>query len=503
MKRVGIIGGGISGLIHAHVLAKNGFSTTVFEQGPRVGGVWSVAYPGVRLQNVDFQYHLSEVPWPERPHFHPSGEQIRAYWEHVAQRLKLDVRLETEVVSAEPTADGWRVVTRRGAQTEEHAFDRLVTAVGQYTQGKHRPRFEGEERFGGPIGTERDVRELEAFAGQRVVVVGFGKSALDMATLASEQGAQVHHVFRTPRWVLPQRLLGLHSSWFIFNRFGSVMMTSWAHPTALERFLHGPLGGVVHGFWKMLAWLVRWHCEREAAGTGAQGLARVRAVLPSHPLLPDLRSATALMPHGYLGRVARAEIVPHCSEVERFEPGAVVLKNGERVACDRVVLSVGSERPRFPFFPAPLRELLEKEEDGVQLYRHLVHPRIDRLGFAGFNHGFLHVPAAEVGAQWLACVWNGRLELPPVDAMEQSIERVRAWKRKHIAFEPSRSCAINTRYQQYLDILLAELGVSPYRKLPNVVAELFARYGAADYAGVTERVLKRGDGKLRSLPLDA
>ena len=67
----------------------------------------------------------------------------------------------------------------------------------------------------------------------------------------------------------------------------------------------------------------------------------------------------------------------------------------------------------------------------------------------------------------------------------------------------SRSCAINTRYQQYLDILLNELGVSPYRKLPNVVAEVFARYGAVDYAGVTEQVLKRGPEKRRALPLDA
>lgn len=483
------------------MLGKNGLQAVVFEQGARVGGVWSLAYPGVRLQNVDFQYHLSDVPWPTRPHFHPSGEQIHAYWEQVAS--KLDVRLETEVVTAEPHEGGWRVVTRQGGETQEHAFDYVVAAVGQYSLGKHRPRFEGEERFQGPLTTEREVRSLESFAGQRVVVVGFGKSALDMATLAAEQGATVHHVFRTPRWVLPQQLLGIHSSWFIFNRFGSVMMTSWSHPTRLERFLHGTLSPVVQAFWRMLAMLVRWHCEREAKGTGAEGLARVRQVLPNHPLLPDLRSATALMPHGYLGFVARGQIVPHHAEVASVEEHAVVLTNKQRIECDRVVLSVGSERPRFPFFAAPVRELLESENDGVQLYRHILHPQLEKLGFAGFNHGFLHVPAAEVGAQWLACVWNGTLELPPIEAMEQSVERVRAWKRANIAFEPSRSCAINTRYQQYLDILLNELGVSPYRKLPNVVAELFARYGAVDYAGVTEQVLKAGGAKRRSLPLDA
>ncbi len=32
--------------------------------------------------------------------------------------------------------------------------------------------------------------------------------------------------------------------------------------------------------------------------------------------------------------------------------------------------------------------------------------------------------------------------------------------------------------------MLADLGVSPYRKLPNVIAEVFSPYGPADYAGV-------------------
>jgi len=114
----------------------------------------------------------------------------------------------------------------------------------------------------------------------------------------------------------------------------------------------------------------------------------------------------------------------------------------------------------------------------------------------------MHVPAAEIGAQWLACLFRGDLELPPAEAMERAVERVRAWKRAHIAFEPSRSCAVSTRYQQRIDILLGDLGVSPYRKLPNVVAVVFARYGSSDYAGVFGEVPQRGERPRRPLPLD-
>jgi hypothetical protein len=145
------------------------------------------------------------------------------------------------------------------------------------------------------------------------------------------------------------------------------------------------------------------------------------------------------------------------------------------------------------------------ENDGVQLYRHLLHPRIPRVAFAGFNHGYMHIPSVEIGTQWLCAYLRGELELPSVDEMERSIEHVRQWKRENIKFENARSCAVSTRFQQYLDILLKELQVSPYRKLPNPVAELFSRYEASDYKGVFEeyeRARSKRIAPLKPLPLD-
>jgi len=89
--------------------------------------------------------------------------------------------------------------------------------------------------------------------------------------------------------------------------------------------------------------------------------------------------------------------------------------------------------------------------------------------------------------------------------MEKSIEYIRQWKRANIQFEPSRSCAINTRFQQYIDIMLKDLGVSPYRKLPNIFAEIFDRYQASDYLGVSEEYNNKKKSRstpLHPLPLD-
>ena len=50
-----------------------------------------------------------------------------------------------------------------------------------------------------------------------------------------------------------------------------------------------------------------------------------------------------------------------------------------------------------------------------------------------------------------------------------------------------------------------ELGVSPYRKLPNPLAEPFSRYEASDYKGVFEeyeRVKTKRTAPLKTLPLD-
>jgi hypothetical protein len=116
----------------------------------------------------------------------------------------------------------------------------------------------------------------------------------------------------------------------------------------------------------------------------------------------------------------------------------------------------------------------------------------------------MHVPSVEIGTQWLCAVLRGELELPSTQEMERSIEYIREWKRQNIKFENARSCAVSTRFQQYIDILLKELQVNPYRKLPNPLAELFSRYEASDYKTVFEeyeRARAKRKAPLKTLPL--
>ncbi len=504
-SRIAVIGAGISGIAAANILKKNGFVPVVFEKHERIGGVWAAAYPDVHLQNIYTQYHLSDFDWPFKPDLHPTGEQVMRYLTEAVRHLGLDIRLEHEVLELKEQTDGWLLCYQNRDGIHEESFAYIILAAGQYTDGKNIPAYLDQELFKGEIITEREVNSLDIFNGKRVVVIGYGKSALDMATLAAERSAQVHHVFRAANWLIPEWILGAHFTYALFTRFGNVMMTSWAQPTAMERFLHNRLRFVISGFWDFIQSIVLFQLKRTGKGKDRAAQERLKTLIPEHKILMDFRSSGALGPENYYPLVAEGKILPYRSEIECFSHDSVQLKNGIVIPADVVVLSTGYLAPAFPFLPDRYRAWLESEKDGPQLYRHMLHPRIPRLAFAGFNHGYMHFPTVEIGTQWLCAYLRGELELPPAEEMERSIEYVREWKRANIKFENARSCAVSTRFQQYIDILLNELQVSPYRKLPNPFAELFGRYEASDYRGVYEeyeRARAKRTTPLKTLPLD-
>ena len=427
------------------------------------------------------------------------------YLEMAIEGLDLDVRRRTEVVGMVENSDGWTVQYRDESGTHEQQFDYAISAIGQYTEGKHRPVFPGQETFGGGVITERDIGDPELFRDKRTAVVGFGKSAVDIAVMASAQTGEVLHVFRTPRWLIPFTIFRIHYTHLLFSRLTTFFMPCWAHPSGFERFIHGRLGFLVDTFWYFLTRQVIFLCKLRGAFKGRAANTRLDTLIPKHELVRDLRSAAALAPRDYFRLVADGRIEPVHGEISHFTGKALHLKDGRAISCDQVVLCVGSEKPRFPFLPEKYRSLLESEDDGVQLYRHVLHPDIPRFACAGYNHGFMHVPAAEVGAIWLCAYLNGDIRLPARAEMLGCMETTRDWKRQHINFEPSRSCAVNTRFQQYMDIMLKELGISPYRKMPNLLAEIFVQYGAEDYRNILDEYLsgaRERNAPLPSLPLD-
>lgn len=483
--RIAVIGSGISGITAARVLSRFGHEVIVYERMDRIGGVWVLAYPGVRLQNVAKHYRLSDFAWPFPADQHPTAEQILKYLDAAVAEFGIDVRLDHEVTAMRELADGWQLEIDTPVGQVSERFDHAVVAIGLYSDEKAELALPGRERFQGLILTERDVRDLGVFDGRRVVVVGFGKTAVDLATFAAERGAEVQHVFRAPRWLLPRFILGRHMADLVSARMSTAMLPAWVHSNHSEAVMHRRFAPVVGAYWKVAEWLFRattglhpWHRDPEAR-------ARMRVLEPGQALTYQMRAAAALAPDTYYQLASKGAITPHRGTVRGLSETALLLEDGRQIPADVVVLAVGCKPPAFRFLPEPYRTMMTAEPDGVQLYRHLLHPHIPRLAFAGFNHGFLHVQGVEVSMIWYGALIGGDLALPPAEVMEASAARVAGWKRTHALFEPTRAYGVGNRFHHYLDVLLAELGV-PHRRKKNPLAEQVEPYWAQDYAGVFE-----------------
>src|SRR5262249_3381482 len=119
-----------------------------------------------------------------------------------AYRLRRFIRFSTRVERVEPGAGGWRVVLGSGEVEDVRS---VVVANGHHWD----PQWP-EWAVGASVPTihSHDYRIPDAFAGKRVLVVGGGQSAVEIAIEVSRIAARTSMSVRTGAHVLPRRILG-------------------------------------------------------------------------------------------------------------------------------------------------------------------------------------------------------------------------------------------------------------------------------------------------------
>lgn len=412
-RHVAVIGAGISGIGAAKVLQQHGYEVTVYEKSSSVGGVWAFGYLDVNIQSHDFQYRYSDFPWPIKCDEHPTARQVLYYLNLSVQHYRINVLLNHSVVSMEEKANGWLVHVMNGDRQIVKYYDYVIISSGLFTDGKYRPVYPGQEDFIGEIMTEREIESLAQFSNKRVAVVGYGRSALDMATLSAEKSLQTYHIFRHARWTLPENAFGLNPSYILYSRMGTTLIPCWVQPSALAKYLH-KFAFIIRFIWSCIGWFLNFRSSSFSFWQGEIAAKRIKTTQPHLPIMHDKRFISAMMPSSYYPLVVKNKITPVLSQLAGFTPDGIKLANGEFLKCDAVIFSMGNQTPEFPFLPFKYRCMVEKE-GGVQLYRHLIHPRINNVGFLGFNHCALHIPAVEVGTIWLIAQWRNNLTLPTIE----------------------------------------------------------------------------------------
>lgn len=486
VRRVAIVGAGVAGLATARRLLAQGLECTVFERSGELGGVWSTGYLNFGLQVQSELYEFPDWPLPEgTPDFAP-GPIIKRYLADFADHFGVTprIRFHTEVTrieEGEGAATGWILTTRHGGREERDRFDWVVVCIGVYSQHPKRPRFPGESDFGGEILHISELQTAEQLAGKRVAVLGYGKSATDAALEAAAVARESHIVFRDPHWPLPPRLLGvLPFKWGMLTRLASALIAPYQHPTPPERVLHTLGKPLVWFYWRLVEAMIRFQCR-----LGSRFGTRVDLV-PDLPAEIDGFAEGAMLPRGDFYRlVRRGAITPHRSAVEAYSDREIRLRDGTAIEVDVVVLATGWTID-FSFLADTVLERLGLGDDGLYLYRHMVHPEVPGLVFVGYASTVSDILTRSLQARWLGDLLAGRFQLPPADVTRSEIEHMKQWKRALMPFSPVRGARIMVHMQHYHDELLRDFGASPLRKTGTLapVKELIVPYLPRDYAEV-------------------
>jgi cation diffusion facilitator CzcD-associated flavoprotein CzcO len=199
-----IIGASISGLASAACLRKSNIPYIIIEKQGQVANPWRNHYDRLHLHTSK---RFSQLPYRKMPAGYPqypSRLQVIEYLEDYQKTFDINPLFNTEAISVRREDGQW--ITTTGSDTIRSKY--LIMATGAY--GRPKPiEFHGMETFPGRILHSYAYKRGQDFSGQRVLVVGFGNSACEIAIDLCEQGAIPSMSVRSPVNIISRDILGI------------------------------------------------------------------------------------------------------------------------------------------------------------------------------------------------------------------------------------------------------------------------------------------------------
>lgn len=423
-RRACIIGAGSSGIAAAKALADGGIDFDCFEKSDRVGGNWvfgnrngmSAAYEGLYINTSRERMQFADYPMPKSYPDFPHHTQIAAYFDDYVDHFDLRRRItfETSVEHAELTSgtpQRWRVRLSNG---EARTYDMLLVANGHHWDPLlPDPPYPGS--FRGRQLHAHDYRTKDELHGKRVIVVGMGNSAMDIAVESSEVAKRTFLSARRGVYVIPK---------YLFGRPVDQLFTSARLPWAVRRRIGEALYKLAVG-------------EMERYG------------LPK----PDHRLGEAhpTISGRILDRLGHGAITPKPA-IARLDGDRVVFTDGTTEEAD-VILWCTGYRVTFPFFDT---SFIAARDNDLPLFHRVFHPKHTQLAFIGLLQPLGAImPIAEAQGKWLAKHLRGEYALPDAATMSRRIDEDR-----HAMFAryvPSKRHMMQVDFDDYLTDLAEEM----------------------------------------------
>ena len=390
-----IIGAGISGLTVGKMLSDYGVPYTCLESSDRIGGNWafgnpnghSSAYRSLHIDTSKDRLSFRDFPMPvDYPDF-PHHSQIKDYLESYAEAfdLKENIEFENGVVNVRRRSaeegGGWEILDQAGAT---RTFEHLVVANGHHWD----PRFAD---FPGEFTGESmhshhyiDPTSPLDFFGKRILVVGLGNSAADIAVELSSKSLQTEVTLstRSGAWIVPKYVYGRPSD--TMYRTTPYLPLSWQRKVMqLAQPMNGS-NGALYGL-------------RE----------------PNHKFFEAHPTQSVELPL----RLGSGDIRPK-PNVSSLDGRSVHFEDGTSGEFDIIVYATGYNIT-FPFFD---EDFLSAPGNHLPLFKRIYKPGIDDLSFVGFAQSTPTLfPFVECQARLVAAHLIGAYALPSVPEMERVI----------------------------------------------------------------------------------
>lgn len=201
-----IIGAGFCGITVAASLKRFGIDNfVVIEKGETVATIWKNAYERLVSQNPYFTLPFFEGK--EKYSTFKTKEEIVEYLTEYAHHFQVDshIRFGEEVQSITKNYnqnqidDNWQIQTNK-----DILHCKVLVICTGLTNEPVIPKFYGQEDFSGKIIHSSAYKNGIPYQNQKVLVVGSGNSAAEIALDLYEHGAaRVDMLIRGKRWVFP------------------------------------------------------------------------------------------------------------------------------------------------------------------------------------------------------------------------------------------------------------------------------------------------------------
>lgn len=302
-----VVGAGPAGLAVAACLGRLRLRYIVVEQDARLGERWRSRYDRLHLHTAKQYSALPYLSFPAAHPRYPSRDQVVEYLDSYARHFNITPRFGERVIGLAHIHDAWTVSTASG---NTYRAANVVICTGR-SDIPNRASWPGLDGYAGRVLHSAEYRSGAGFAGQRVLVVGFGNSGGEIAVDLVEHGARPDIAVRNPVNVVPRDFMGqpIQRSTILLRRV----------PVAIRDRIGRTISRIVFGDLGTLG------LRPSSEGPVSQIVRRGRV-----PLI-DV-GTIALVRAGKIG------LRP---DVERIDGASVIFGDGSRERYDALVLATG------------------------------------------------------------------------------------------------------------------------------------------------------------------